>query len=285
MKNPRLSGVFFVYRNPIKYIRMITFLNNRSLIKISGEDSEVFLQSQFSNDVRKIKDNEVQINAYCQHQGKIIALIWVFIKNKNYYLSFSSDLKEIVLSKLNMFKLMSKVEIEDFSEKVYQFGLINENNNQSFKINDNLSLLISKELITGVEHNHYWEMACINENLPEVYLSISEKFIPQALNLDLNQIGVSFTKGCYPGQEVVARMHYLGKPKRRLFRFTSQFKVSIGDNLNVQDSKSLKSSGQIIRVAKNDTEIQFLGVFEVAHINSNIFLNNDQTKLVYLIHE
>jgi len=264
---------------------MVTLLDNRSLIKVSGEDSETFLQSQFSNNIENIQHKEIQINAYCQHQGKVIAVLWVFVKKESYYLSVPSNLKHIVLSKLNMFKLMSKVNIEDFSGKVNQYGLINESNNKSFKINDNLSLLTSKELLTGVEHNNYWEMACINEYLPEVYSSNSEKFIPQTLNLDINQIGVSFTKGCYPGQEVVARMHYLGKPKRRLFRFTSQFEVSIGDNLNVQDSKSLKSSGQIIRVAKNDTEFQFLGVFEVAHTNDNIFLNNDQTKLVYLIHE
>jgi len=283
MKNPRLSGVFFVYRNPIKYIYMITFLNNRSLIKISGEDSEVFLQSQFSNDVKQIKENEVQINAYCQHQGKIIALIWVFKKNKNYYLSFPSDLKESVLSKLNMFKLMSKVEIEDVSEKIFQYGLIKEDNNKSFKINENLSLLTTRESLIDFQDNSHWEMACINDSLPEINLNLFEKYIPQALNLDIDQMGVSFTKGCYPGQEIVARMHYLGKPKRRLFRFTSKFKVSIGDTLNVNGSKSLKASGEVIRVAYTGEEFQFLGVFEVSHISDQIFLNNDQNQLVKIL--
>jgi len=96
---------------------------------------------------------------------------------------------------------------------------------------------------------------------------------------------VSFTKGCYPGQEVVARMHYLGKPKRRLFRFTSKCEVFIGDSLHVNDSKSLKASGQVIRVTKKDTEFHFLGVFELSHIYNQIFLNNDRNKLVKLIHE
>jgi len=105
------------------------------------------------------------------------------------------------------------------------------------------------------------------------------------LNLDIDEIAVSFTKGCYPGQEVVARMHYLGKPKRRLFRFTSKFEVFIGDSIDVTYSQSLKSSGQVIRVSKNNNEFQFLGVFEVSHIFDKIFLNNDQNKLVSLIHE
>jgi len=264
---------------------MITHLNNRSLIKISGADSEVFLQSQLSNDIKRIQDNSAQINAYCQHQGKILAIIWVFLKNENYYLSIPADLKELVLSKLNIYKLMSKVEIQDFSEKFYQYGLIKEDNENSFKITENLSLLTTSELLTGCQERSFWEAECIKESVPEIYLKMSEKHVPQSLNLDINEVGVSFTKGCYPGQEVVARMHYLGKPKRRLFRFTSNYEVVIGDSLNVKNSKSLKSSGEVIRVANKGDEFYFLGVLEVGCINDQIFLNNDQYKLVNLLHE
>ena len=264
---------------------MISLLENRSLIKVSGEDSETFLQSQFSNDIKQIQSKEIQINAYCQHQGKVIAVLWVFFENNDYYLSIPSELKELVLSKLNIFKLMSKVDIEDLSEKMYQYGLLNEEHEKSFKINDNQSLLISSKLLLDYRDSSQWEIACINEILPEIYVTMSEKFIPQSLNLDLNQLGVSFTKGCYPGQEVVARMHYLGKPKRRLFRFSSKFEVIIGDSLNVNNSKSLKSSGEVIRVANESNEYYFLAVFEVSHINDQIFLNDDQNKLVNLIHE
>jgi len=264
---------------------MIINLKNRALIKVSGEDAENFLQSQFSNDIKNIQEDKIQINAYCQHQGKIIAILLIFKKNNNYYLSIPDELLSLVFSKLTMFKMMSSVVIEDFSEKVYQYGLINENIDKSYQINKNLSLLTSTELITDCQNNSQWELACINESLPEIYLGISEKHIPQALNLDINEIGVSFTKGCYPGQEVVARMHYLGEPKRRLYRFTSKFEVIIGDSLNVNDSKSLKSSGQVIRVANDGYEFHFLAVFEVSHIHEQIFINNDQNKLVNLIHE
>jgi len=260
-------------------------LDNRALIKVSGEDSEVFLQSQFSNDIKQIQHKKIQINAYCQHQGKIIALLWVFVESDYFYLSIPSEIKELVLSKLNMFKLMSKIEIEDLSNQFYQYGLIDEKNDYSFKINDNLSLLLSSEQIKAVKPFFYWEIACINDKLPEIYRNNSDRFIPQALNLDIKEIGVSFTKGCYPGQEVVARMHYLGKPKRRLFRFVSRFEVAIGDRLDVKNSKSLKSAGEVIRLANKDGKSHFLGVFEVNHINDEIFLNNDQNKLVNLIHD
>jgi len=264
---------------------MINHLHERSLLKVFGPDSEDFLQSQFSNDIKNIKEKHVQINTYCQHQGKIIAIIWVFKKKDCFYLSFPSDLKEIILSKLNMFKLMSKVEIEDYSAKVMQFGLVEENRENTFKITEKLSLIITREQISNSNHDSEWEYACINNKLPEVNVNYSESFIPQALDLDLNLLGVSFTKGCYPGQEVVARMHYLGKPKRRLFSFQSSFKVTIGDDLNVDNSHSLKASGKVIRVAKKDDTYYFLATFEVSHINDNIFLNNDKNIPVNIIHE
>ena len=217
--------------------------------------------------------------------GKDYLTSWVFKKQGSYYLSVPKELVALLIAKLNIFKLMSKVVIEDFSEKIYQYGLINENNVNSMRIIDNLSLLTTREPLTDHHDYAYWEDACINVSLPEIHINTSEKFTPQALNLDINEIGVSFSKGCYPGQEVVARMHYLGKPKRRLFRFTSQFEVFIGDNLNVKDSQSLKSSGQIIRAIKKGAEFHFLGVFDVNHTQERIFLNNDQNKLVSIINE
>ena len=264
---------------------MINLLRGRALLKIFGPDSAKFLQSQFSNDINNIEEKRVQINAYCQHQGKIIAIIWVFKKEDFFYLSFPNNLKEVVLSRLKMFKLMSQVEIEDYSENFNQYGVVGDNSDNSFIIKDNLSLIITDKKISNSNHESEWEYACINAKLPEVHASYSESFIPQALNLDLNHFGVSFTKGCYPGQEVVARMHYLGKPKRRLYRFHSNFRVVIGDTLDVENSKSLNSSGKVIRVAEKDDRYHFLATFEVSQTQNKVFLNSDKDKLVNIIDE
>ena len=263
---------------------MITLLKNRSLIKVSGLDSKSFLQSQFSNNVNNIKKNQVQFNAYCQHQGKIIALIWLILEEDYYFLSFPKDLKESVMGKLNMFKLMSKVDIEDLTSDFYQYGLIDEKNTKSYAIKDNLSLMISKEVLE-VSNINFWEESCVNNLIPEVDLNSSEKYIPQVLNLDIGELGVSFSKGCYPGQEVIARMHYLGKSKRRLFIFNSQFEVKVGDHLNTINSDSLKPSGEIIRVAKVDNCFCFLATFEIKHISDQIVLNNQLDKNVHIVHE
>ena len=260
-------------------------LSDRGLIKVHGKDVHNFLQSQFSNDISKIVSWRVQVNAYCQHQGKIIALVWVFKDDDAYYLSVPRDLVEILLLKLNLFKLSAEVYFEDISLKINQYGLINESDSQPYVLSDNLSLLLSqKTLPTNTDIND-WEKECIEGKLPEVNIVSTEKYIPQDLNLDIGELGVSFSKGCYPGQEVIARLHYLGKPKRRLYSFSSKFNVKVGDTLNIADSRSLKSSGNVIRVAEIGNLFYFLGNFEVNHTKEKIYLNNDQTKLVNLIHE
>ena len=264
---------------------MIIRLENRALLKVSGVDAQNFLQNQLSNDLCKVIPNKIQINAYCQHQGKIMAVLWVFVKNDNFYLSLPENLKELVISKLNMFKLMSDVKIEDFSFEVKQYGLIDEDYYGSFIIKNNLSLLTTRDELDTSGSEYQWEKVCIDNNIPEIYQETSEQFIPQALNLDIDEIGVSFTKGCYPGQEVVARMHYLGKPKRRLFHFSSKFETTIGDLINIKDSKSLKSSGVVLRVAKIEEYYHSLGVFEIQHISESAYLNNDVNKPLTIIND
>ena len=205
---------------------MISKLINRALLKVSGPDAEDFLQSQFSNDIKHIPEKEIQINAYCQHQGKIIAIIWVFKKDDAFYLSIHSSVSTLVLDKLNMYKMMSDVIFEDKSKEINQYGVVDEEIDiNGFKINNKMHLKTTREVLESEENNYYWNKCLIDSYIPEVMINTSELFVPEVLNLDIDELGVSFTKGCYPGQEVVARMHYLGKPKRRLFQFSSKFDV------------------------------------------------------------
>ena len=199
---------------------MRILLKNRSLLKISGNDAEEFLQNQFTNDIKKLDSKNVQFNAYCQHQGKVIAFFWVMRMDEDFLLSFPDDLLEKVKSRLQMFVIMSDVIIEDISDSYSQIGLINEMQLNSFCINDKLSILIearNNQHDSIMKDNHAWTRVCIDSLLPDVYSITSEKFVPQMLNLDIDEIGVNFSKGCYPGQEVVARSQYRGAIKRRLY--------------------------------------------------------------------
>ena len=127
------------------------YLNNYALLKISGSDSEIFLQNQFSNDITKLKHNRIQLNTYCQHQGKIIALFWVMRHLDNFLLSFPADLSEKVIARLKLFIIMSDVKIEDISKKYSQIGLINERHSDGYSFNENLSLKIDKSEEINIE--------------------------------------------------------------------------------------------------------------------------------------
>jgi hypothetical protein len=260
-------------------------LNDRSLIRVSGTDTKSFLQGQLSNDIDAIKSSQIQINAYCQHQGKVIAILWVVNSGNEYLISLPSDLLDIVRSRLEMFVMMSEVEISDLTATTPHFGVIGEDLKGSFRLNDRQSIFIGEmpaDDIVEIDDNE-WQRVCIETGIPEVYLSTTEKFVPQMLNLDIDEIGVSFSKGCYPGQEVVARLHYLGKAKRRMFKFKGP-DICVGDELVVDDSSSLRASGVVNRVALSGDEYLCLATLENAHKDDKIRLN-DGTKIVRIVDE
>ena len=127
-----------------------------------------------------------------------------------------------------------------------------------------------------------WNKACFDSCLPEVYIKTSEKLVPQMLNLDINELGVSFSKGCYPGQEVVARLHYLGSAKRRLFSFKADQEMQVGDSLYCATSKTAlargnryKGSGIVVSKVKYNSLFYCLATLDVDLIDEEITLNNE----------
>ena len=266
---------------------MLIHLNNRALLKLSGSENEAFLQAQFSNDISKLDKKSVQINTYCQHQGKILALFWVVRTGDDFLLSFSLDLVDLIKTRLQMFVLMSDVTITDVTEQYVQIGVIDESLKNSYFINEHLSLMLtnSKKLskFKFISHD-YWDKACIDSFLPEISIASTETYVPQMLNLDINEIGVNFSKGCFPGQEVVARLHYLGKAKRRLFAFKSDSPMSIGDTLHCSQSKSAKASGSVISQVKFGADFYCLATLEVKHKNDKITINNEHGPSLIRIH-
>jgi len=182
---------------------------------------------------------------------------------------------------------MADVKITDVTEQYLQMGLIGKSQKDSFTINEQLSLILadpkslSKFELTSQEH---WEKACIDSLLPEISIASTETFIPQMLNLDINEVGVNFSKGCFPGQEVVARLHYLGKAKRRLFAFKSDSPLSIGDTLHCIESKSAKATGSVVSKVKFGADFYCLATLEVENKYNKININNDQGPVLTRIH-
>jgi folate-binding protein YgfZ len=265
---------------------MFVHLKDRALLRVSGSDAEAFLQGQLSNDINKLDLLSVQLNAYCQHQGKILALFWVLRHEDSFFLSFPSDLLEVIKTRLQMFIIMSDVVIEDITKEYIQVGSIDETHQEALVINEKLSLIITdRQDISqfNMEPIEHWDMACVDSSLPEIFSITSEKLVPQMLNLDIDEFGVNFSKGCYPGQEVVARLHYLGSAKRRLFTFVIDSDVNVGDSLYCASSKSAKargarykSSGIVIFRIKYNSHFYCLATLEVDLKDAKITLNNEQ---------
>ena len=264
---------------------MFFHLKDRALLKISGSDAEVFLQAQLSNDISKLDRQSIQLNAYCQHQGKILALFWVIRQEEDFYLSFPADLLDSIQSRLKMFVIMADVTIEDVTPQLIQIGVLEEKYSPSFSINEKMSLIILENTDLSnfdISTNDLWNHSCVDCHLPDVFLTTTEKFVPQMLNLDVDEIGVSFSKGCYPGQEVVARLHYLGSAKRRLFSFRSNQEMLVGDSLYCASSKTAlargdryKGSGIVVSKVKYNSLFYCLATLDVDLINEEITLNNE----------
>ena len=188
---------------------------------------------------------------------------------------------------------MSDVIIEDVTNSFSQVGLINEIDTNGYLINEKMSLSVQSKKNDNkiiIENHDEWTKACIESGIPEIFLSTSEKLVPQMLNLDIDEFGVNFSKGCYPGQEVVARLHYLGEAKRRLFAFTSDSEIKIGDILYCATSKAAmarrdryKGSGTVVNKVKFGPLFYCLGTMDIDLLSDKITLNNENGPQLNLI--
>ncbi|WP_273270978.1 hypothetical protein [Methylophaga sp.] len=276
---------------------MAIALPSFSVIEVAGEEAESFLQNLLTNDIRTLTANTAQLSGFCNPKGRLLSLFYVIKREQDFLLVLAADLAESIAQRLNMFKLRSKVDITVSPElKVMgylsQAPLTNQATDfwSSVSLNDELTIYlpghlhrylvisagettIKEESQIGAEN--LWASADIEAGLPMVYLQSKEQFTPQQLNLDIVG-GVSFKKGCYPGQEVVARLHYLGKPSRRLF--LAQLKtVDIPEpNLEVAD-ESGEVAGHVVRAAMLDSGTLICQLsLKLAAKDKKLFINNNE---------
>jgi len=196
---------------------------------VTGEDAENFLQNLLTNDVKAAQSGQAQLNAFCQAKGRILAIFWLIRHGNDFVLLLPADQADFLLQRLTMFKLRSKVDITVMTDcLVLALPSNDEHADISAKIGDALTiaLLPAKDVdrtLTQLHQagltqqaSHCWQQVMVRNGYPMIFAASRERFTAQQVNLDLAG-GVSFRKGCYPGQEVVARLHYLGEAKRRLF--------------------------------------------------------------------
>lgn len=223
-------------------------LAERSLIRVQGDEAGAFLQNLLTNDVNALQVGQSQLSGFCNPKGRLLTVFQLIRRENDFLLLLPTDLAEFIGQRLNMFKLRSKVEIT-IADDVHAFGIVQAESDtdatplwQGLQAEEGLRLrqpstqtrylviadtaqcqFLAEHLNNGWQlgSNAFWQLLDIEAGLPMVFTDSKEAFTPQQLNLELVG-GVSFKKGCYPGQEVVARLHYLGSPSRRMFLGTIQ---------------------------------------------------------------
>lgn len=213
-------------------------LSHLRLLRVSGEDAETFLQSQFSNDLYSLPDGKAQMHAYCNPKGRAFAILQLLRNRDAFWILLPASMADPFMGRLKMFVMRAKVEIETDPDR-FALGIagiedpsmipsiipsILPETQSVFQYSPLRHLIIATTpAMTNPEihpntrtyHSDLWRWLDIREGIPQVYTTTSESFIPQNINLDLID-GISFKKGCYPGQEIIARIKYLGKPKHRM---------------------------------------------------------------------
>lgn len=215
-------------------------------LRVSGADADAFLQGQFSNDLRKLTPQQGQLSSYSSPKGRLLAVLHLRRDDDGIDLELHRSIHELVLKRLRMFVLRSKVTLAISATRSLgvmgpgaqtflreaglpcpQAPLACESHNRlivmrrlgalpRYSLHGPESALadLEKKLPATATAND-WTRADIEAGVPTIYADTQDRFVPQWCNLDTLG-GISFDKGCYTGQEIVARVHYLGEVKRRM---------------------------------------------------------------------
>lgn len=212
-------------------------LSDQGLIRATGEEAAPFLNNLLTNDILHLAEGTARHAGLCTSKGRLIASFLIWREGGDYFLMLSADILPAILKKLSMYVLRSKVKLTDVSSERSLIGVIDGNAGPEAPMTSapfeggtairpdagRVVLAIPPDQASSVQGAsgplEDWHLAEIRAGIPRITAATQELFTPQMVNYELPAVGgVSFQKGCYPGQEVVARTHYLGKVKRRMVR-------------------------------------------------------------------
>ena len=204
-------------------------------ILVAGAEAEAFLQGQLTQDVRKL-GAQPTIAGYCSAKGRLLAVMEMRRGADGITLAIHRGVLEATLKRLRMFVLRAKVTLTEVDPLV------------------------------AAESDADWRRDRIARGVPTVFASTSDHFVPQMCNLDALG-GISFDKGCYTGQEVVARLHYLGQAKRRMFRAAISADATPGDAV-LDAANPTQAAGEVVDAIDGHALI----VLQLAHAGAELRL-------------
>ncbi|MDH3219823.1 MAG: folate-binding protein [Gammaproteobacteria bacterium] len=253
------------------------------LILVSGPDARDFLQNQLSNDIDLIDETRLQLSSYSTPKGRMLGIFRVIQVSNGYLLLTVKSMVVPLLERLYRFIVQSRVTLADASDYFARFAIVTDRAeiirserlpaevNGVIQDDSVISMQLEKlgrqrryllmclspgeafdlwgEFATGLQVAAFssWHLSEIRAGIPAIYPQTAEEFVLQMANLGPLG-GVSFKKGCYPGQEIVARMQYLGKLKRRMFlaRLETGKLPQPGDELAMAGSRDVDGSGKVV---------------------------------------
>ena len=257
-------------------------LSHLGLIVVHGPDTERFLQGQLTCDVRQVTMQYIRTGAHCNPKGRVLACFRLFRREDAYYLELPKVMVNATLGRLRKYLLRAKAVLEDASDALARFGVAGPNaadlvGSVLGTVPETVNGVITVDNMTAIRlpglrsrfelhgaarelgvvrnalapnlalvESESWRLLDILAGIPTIYPETAEAFVPQMINLQQLD-GVSFQKGCYTGQEIVARTHYLGKLKRRMYlaRVDSPALPRPGDLLFSPQSDASQSAGQL----------------------------------------
>ena len=267
-------------------------LRHLGVLRFTGPDALSFLQGQVSNDTRRLSTGSPLLAAYSNPQGRVLAVMHLLPHSSGVAAVLPRELVAPTLERLRKFVFRAKVQMEDAGESLPVSGQHGAQALQSAGIavphaesgyveSDGIGVAavrpgaarywviapgdkLAEHRLTGdmpaadrIEHD--WRLADIRDGLPQIYSSTHEAFVAQMLNLDLLD-GISFSKGCYTGQEIIARTQHLGRIKRRLYRLhLPDGEWNTGQSLLLRDGRS----GRLVEVARSGDGFEALAVLNV----------------------
>lgn len=291
-------------------------LSHMGLIRFSGPDSGAFLQGQLSSDVSKLAADAMQYSSYSTPKGRMLATFLMLRDGEDYLLQLPASLLPAILKRLSMYVLRSKTKASDASAERVLLGVLGEGaadllltafgvqvtvghvvpvaggllarlSAQRFQLclEPSAAERVWRKLAeAGAQpaSGHRWTLADIAEGIVWVVSATQEEFVPQMANMELID-AVSFKKGCYPGQEIVARTQYLGKLKRRAYRVQLPVAAAAGDDVYSPEMHG-QPSGKIALVAPNAAgQWEALVVAQIASVEHGLHLHSAEGPQITLL--
>lgn len=253
-------------------------LSQYQLIEITGVDAEKYLQGQITADVTKLAIGASTLTAHCDPKGKMTGLFRLIrLSAEQFYLLVRRELLPTALDQLKKYAVFSKVTFTPVESQIV--GIIEENSEISAQVCvefGNRKILINPESAVNMSEDFMrWDVADIQQGYPILTAKAQGEFIPQALNLQAIEQAISFAKGCYIGQETVARAKYRGANKRAMFAFKVEAETvpEIGGEIEMQLESGWRQTGTIL------SAVNFDGVLWLQVVLSNQLEENQVFRL------